>query len=116
MGKHERARGNAFERYVAKRLTEATGIKHSRILNQSRDGGADVRARKLPILHETKYQLNPNVWAALKQVGAACGATELGICWIKRRAKKGRPSEFIAAMSGEDMLEFLGMVARSDEL
>lgn len=116
MGKQERARGHAFERYVAKRLTEATGIKHSRILNQTRDGGADVRARSLPILHETKYQLNPDIWGALKQVEAACGATDLGIVWVKRRAKKGRPSEFIAALPGEDMLEILSMLVRSGEL
>lgn len=70
-GRGARAKGHNFERKIANYLTEKTGLKFKRGLNQSRSGGAegsDVMSEELPELHfELKRMVRCNIKSALKQ-------------------------------------------------
>lgn len=71
-GRGSRAKGAAFERAIAKRLTEDTGLKFQRGLGQTRAGGAevaDVHCEELSdLIHiEVKRRKKCDIKAALRQ-------------------------------------------------
>jgi hypothetical protein len=76
-GKGARAKGQAFERFLAHTLTEATKREWKRGLAQTRGGGAetaDVVCEDLPQFHiEAKNQKRCNIKAALAQAETDIG-------------------------------------------
>lgn len=67
-GKGARSKGANFERLVAKKLVEATGLPAQRGLAQVRGGGAEVSDVEVDHFHiEAKNHIRCNIKQALKQ-------------------------------------------------
>jgi hypothetical protein len=80
-GKSARLKGAGGEREVCDILTRIVGEKHSRILGQARDAGADVRYG--PFLLEVKRQarLKMSEWQQQVKVAADAAGVLPGIVW-----------------------------------
>jgi hypothetical protein len=108
MGKMSRTKGHAWEREVARDLTEATGVLHRRVLTETRDGNiGDVRG--LGVVYQCKCVARADVFQAVREAEAACGGTEYAVAAVKRSAR-GRSPEMIAAMPWSDWLEILSQL------
>jgi hypothetical protein len=67
-GRGARIKGAAFERFLAKYITENTDIAAKRGIGQTRCGGSEVSDVDMPILHiEAKRHARCNIKRALKQ-------------------------------------------------
>lgn len=67
-GKGARLKGAAFERKLAKYITDNTSLEAKRGIGQTRSGGAEVSDVDIPIFHiEAKRHKRCNIKAALKQ-------------------------------------------------
>lgn len=103
-----RRKGVAFERAIARELTEWTGEAHKRVLVESRDGNSgDVKSR-MPFTYQCKCGARPNVFAAVKEAEHAAGS-DFAVAVVHRT---GRGGERIVALPWSDWLELVARMAR----
>ena len=108
MSASQRRKGLAFERAVARELTECTGVPHRRILTETRDGNSgDVKAHGLPFIYQAKCGAKPNVFRAVEEAQEAAG-TDFAVAVVHRT---GRGGERIVALPWDDWVELMARFA-----
>lgn len=110
MGRRSVERGKAWEREVANRLTEATGLPFVRTLCEARDGNVgDVRCEAARVVVQAKAGARPRIYASLAEAIEAAEAGELPVGAVKRTHGRGVPAERFAVIPWE---AFLGLIAQ----
>jgi hypothetical protein len=103
-------KGKIWERAVARELTESTGVKHARSLDEAREGNrGDVRS-SMPFVYQAKCGARPDVYGALAEAKAATDVGEIGVAAIHRT---GRGGEKLAVLSWDDWVEVVTMLAET---
>lgn len=89
MGKLSRSKGVAWERHVAKFLTEQFGTPYERVLSETRDGNSgDVVG--IRYLVQCKVGAAPNPLGALQEAVEAAGPIErIPVAIIRKHVKSG---------------------------
>lgn len=111
-GRGARNKGAAFERHIAKTLTEATGLLWQRGLSQSRGGGresSDVGCDMFPGIHiECKNHMVTNIKAAYRQAVEDCeGSTKIPVA-----ITKDTRTDILVTMKLEDWIQFLNLMIK----
>lgn len=103
-------RGKAWERQVARDLSDATGELFRRVLRESRDGNAgDVRGPRIVV--QAKCGKRPPIYDALHEAVEAAAPEELPVAAVMRMNGRGRGSERFAVVPWEDFCELVGRLA-----
>jgi hypothetical protein len=112
-GRGARAKGFAFERDIAKKITEAVGIEFKRGLGQTRNGGeeiSDVYSEAVPSIHiEAKRQKRCNIKAALRQAIEDTSQSDK----IPIAITKDDRQDILVTMRFEDWVSFLDLYIES---
>lgn len=104
-GRKSRNKGAAWEREVAKVLTNVTGTACRRQLRQYQIGGSDIET-KLPIAVECKTGYRISVAAAIEQAEKNAEFEEIPFVWVKQNRKGKGPLRYIV-ISEEHFLPML---------
>ena len=104
-GRKSRNKGAAWEREVAKVLTNVTGTACRRQLRQYQIGGSDIET-KLPIAVECKTGYRISVAAAIEQAEGNAEFEEIPFVWVKQNRKGKGPLRYIV-ISEEHFLPML---------
>lgn len=108
-GRISRQRGVAWEREVAKRLSEATGLEFRRNVTENQLGnrGDIVVPDTIPLAIQCKAGARPPVFQALEEANEVAGAGVYPVAVLKRMNGRGRPCDEIVVMRFDDFLEIL---------
>lgn len=121
MGKRSRTKGHAWEREVANRLTEATGVECKRCLVETREGNSGDIQSDLPYAVQCKVGASPNpIGAYLEAMEVALTSPPMHrgdrlplpiepIAIIKRNAARGKPKVEVAVISFDHLLRLLSL-------
>lgn len=105
MGKLSRNKGAAWEREVASRMTEATGVECKRCLIETREGNSGDITTELPYSVQCKVGQRPNPIAALEEAReSAIPGEEMPVAIIKRNQHGKEPMREVAVIDFEDFL------------
>lgn len=111
MGSRSLRKGKAWEREVARMLSEASGVECKRELTETREGNVGDIESPLPIAFQCKVGARPNIWTAVKEAeAAAAGTGRFAWAVTKRNGSGSRPPEMIVSMPLADALEILSQL------
>jgi hypothetical protein len=102
MGKRSRDKGAAWERQVAKDMTEATGFDCRRCLIETQQGNKGDIASDAPYSVQCKVGQRPNVYKALDEAVEAAEDGDLAVAIIKKNGGGGKPPQEFAAIPLDD--------------
>lgn len=112
MGKRSRTKGHAWEREVANRYTEATGLKHERVLTETRESSHDVEG-PLPLVNQCKVGARPNLWTAIEEAAReAEGTGRHAVAILKRNGAGRRSAVEVAALPLDDWFEIVALLVK----
>lgn len=117
MSRRSRRKGHDFEREIARRLSDATGLDYQRVLVEPRDGNSgDVDAPGSAFTFQCKVGARPSVWRALSEAQEAAPESRTPVGVVKRNGS-GRhdPAEEVAILNLSDFLELAGRLTRGRE-
>lgn len=109
MGKRSRTKGHDWEREVANRLTQATGVECKRCLVETREGNSGDIQTQLPLAVQCKVGQRPNPIAAYEEALEAAEIAEEAVAVIKRNQGPGGKKREVAVISFEYFLRLLEM-------
>lgn len=115
MGGRSTRKGKRYEREFCRRATEATGAKHERVLDESREGNhrGDVAADGLPLTYQLKAQKQPSVYRALDEAIEAAPDGFHPVAIVKRDYGPGRTPHEFAAIPLDNWLEIVGLLTEA---
>ena len=113
MSAKSRRKGVAYERSVAARLTQATGVRCERNLDEVRHGNSgDLLVGSLPLCVQVKVGKRPNLWRALREAHEAAGPGLHPIAVVKMNGSRHEPAVEGVFLPLDDFLEIVGQMKR----
>lgn len=112
MGARSRTKGAAFEREVAERIREATGLSALRTLSECRDGNSgDIQCPGLPIAWQCKVGARPDIYGAVAEASEVADPKEhYAVAVVKRNGSRHKPADELAVLPLADFLEIVGLL------
>lgn len=109
-GAKAQRRGKAWEREIARDLSELDHIEAERILEEPRQGlVGDVRAN-LPLSIQAKAGKRPRIYDAINEATEAADPGEQPLAVVKRSRGSGKKADRLAVMHWYDFLELVELL------
>lgn len=116
MGKLSRSKGHAWEREVATLMSQSTGRRIKRVLDETREGNArgDLDCADLPLTVQCKVGQRPNIANAVREAETATPKGYFSVAIVRRNGKNQHErNEDTATLPLEDFLELLQILTET---
>lgn len=108
MSRRSVTKGKEWEREVAARLEEATGLPYCRVLTEARDGNCgDVDAPGSPFSVQCKVGAAPRIYDALREAVEASEGERIPLAVVKKNGSGSRPPVEMAVLPLGAFLELV---------
>lgn len=106
-----RRKGHAWEREVARALSEIPGVSAERLLTETREGEGYDLSTDLPLIVQAKAGKRPRIYDALKEATAAADGTgRHPVAAIKRSYGRGQEADRFVALPLEAFMEIVALL------